>query len=508
MSNATRTPSNANFIAVDLGATSGRVMLGRWATGPDGPHVRLHELHRFANGPVQVLGHIYWDVLRLWEEMLQGLRRYAAASHEPLAGIGIDTWAVDFGLLDRDGQLIGNPYHYRDRRTDGVPEEVDKIIPSQRLYERTGIQRLPLNTLYQLASMRMHGSAQLEQAHALLLIPDLFHYWLSGRIAAEYTNATTTQFLAAVDKRWAVELLDDLHVPTAILPPVVRPGTILGKLLPDVCAAVGLPTERAVPVVATATHDTASAVAATPSLDDSSAYISSGTWSLAGIEVQEPILTERARLLNFTNEGGVAGTIRFLRNVAGLWLLQECRRTWEQEGKAYTWMDLEALATEVPPMRSLIDPDAPDFLHPPEMRAAIMDFCGRTGQPVPATVGEIARCCIDSLALRYRWVVEALEDVTGRQLETIRIVGGGSRNRLLCQLTADVSGRRVVAGPVEATALGNIMVQAVATGLLSDIPAGRRAVESSVQLAMFEPHSSPESERAYDRFVELARLDP
>ena len=356
-----------------------------------------------------------------------GLRHYAAAFHEPLAGIGIDTWAVDFGLLDRDGQLIGNPFHYRDRRTNGVPEEVDKIIPPQRLYARTGIQRLPLNTLYQLASMRMRGSAQLEQAHSLLLIPDLFHYWLTGRIAAEYTNATTTQFLDAVDKRWAVEFLDDLDVPTAILPPVVQPGTILGNLLPDVCAAVSLPTERAVPVVATATHDTASAVAATPGMDDRSAYISSGTWSLAGIEVQEPILTERARLLNFTNEGGVAGTIRFLRNVAGLWLLQECRHTWKQEGKAYTWMDMEALASEVPPMRSLIDPDAPDFLHPPDASGDHGLLRTHGTARARATVGEIARCCIDSLALRYRWVVEALEQVTGRQLKTIRVVGGGSR---------------------------------------------------------------------------------
>jgi rhamnulokinase len=503
MSNATQAPSIANFIAIDLGAASGRVMLGRWTSGPNGPFIHLRELHRFANGPVQVLGHIYWDVLRLWEEMQRGIRQYAAEYHEPLAGIGIDTWAVDFGLLDREGQLIGNPYHYRDSRTDGLPEEVDKIIPPQRLYERTGIQRLSLNTLYQLASMRMRSSAQLDQAHSFLLIPDLFHYWMTGRIAAEYTNATTTQFLDAADNRWAIDLLDDLDLPTAILPPVIQPGTILGNLLPQVRATVGLPTGSTVPVVAVATHDTASAVAAIPGMDDRSAYISSGTWSLVGTEVQEPILTEQARLLNFTNEGGVMGTFRFLTNVAGLWLLQECRRAWNQEGKALTWMNLEALASEAPPMKSLINPDAPDFLHPPDMPAAINDFCRRTGQPQPTSVGEFARCCIDSLALRYRWVLEALEQLTDRHINTVRVVGGGSQNRLLCQLTADISGRRVVAGPVEATALGNIIVQALATGLLTDVQAGRRAVESSVRLSTFRPRPAHGHDQAFERFMQL-----
>ncbi|HEV2123548.1 MAG TPA: rhamnulokinase family protein [Chloroflexota bacterium] len=503
MSTSTGTNPAAHFIAIDLGAASGRVMLGRCEGSSAEHRIHLHELHRFPNGPVEVLGHIHWDVLRLWEEILRGLRSYAAAHQGPLAGIGIDTWAVDFGLLDSEGHLVGNPYHYRDCRTDGVADEVDSLIPPQQVYERTGIQRLPFNTLYQLASMKRDGRSQLNQARSLLLMPDLFHYWLTGRIASEYTNATTTQFFDPRTRRWAVELLNDLGLPAEILPPVVQPGTVLGNLLPEVCAAVGLASRRAVPIVAVASHDTASAVAAIPGLDEQSAYISSGTWSLVGIEIREPILTERAMSLNFTNEGGVGGTIRFLKNVAGLWLLQECRREWAQEGRSYTWLDLEGMAAETPPMRSVIDPDAPDFLHPSDMRAAIKDYCRRTGQPEPTTVGEFARCCLDSLALRYRWVLEALEQVAEHRLETVRIVGGGSQNRLLCQLTADVSGRQVVAGPVEATALGNIMVQAVASGLLPDIQAGRRAVGSSVELVAFVPAPTPVYDEAFDRFVQL-----
>jgi rhamnulokinase len=491
--------TSANFLAIDLGASGGRVMLGRW----DGERFDLHELHRFPNEPVQVMGHLRWDVLRLWQEIKAGMARYAVQYDEPLAGIGIDTWAVDFALLDKAGRLLGNPYHYRDRRTEGMIEWVNECIPPRELYARTGIQRLPINTLYQLAAMRQGRDPQLKAAKMLLMIPDLFHYWMTGSMVAEYTNATTTQFYDAPEQRWATDILERLDIPTHILPPVVAPGTLLGELLPEVRDEVGL--RGSVPVIASASHDTASAVAAIPGLDEWSMYISSGTWSLAGIEAARPILTERAQELNFTNEGGVGGTIRFLKNVGGLWLLQECRRHWQRQGHEYTWPDLLALAEQAPPLRSLVDPDAPEFLNPVDMEGAIRTYCLGTGQREPTSVGEIARCCLESLALKYRWVLSALEELVGHSLHTIRVVGGGSQNSLLCQLTADACGRPVVVGPVEATALGNILVQAVASGYLPDIAAGREAIAASVQQATYEPHASGDWDAAFTRFAALVQ---
>jgi rhamnulokinase len=488
-----------DFLAIDLGASSGRVMLGRWHQRRFG----LRELHRFPNGPVSVMGRLHWDVLRLWQEIKEGIARYAEDYGGPPAGIGIDTWAVDFALLDGAGEMLGDPYHYRDRRTIGIPEYTDGRVPPHRLYERTGIQRLLINTLYQLVSMRRADDPRLGVAETLLLIPDLLHYWMTGRIVAEYTNATTTQFYDARAQGWAVDLLEELDLPTRILPPVVAPGTVLDPLLPQVRQEVGL--GGPVPVIATATHDTASAVAAVPGLDERSAYISSGTWSLVGVETIEPILSDRARELNFTNEGGVGGTIRLLKNVAGLWLLQECRRWWQREGKSYTWPDLVTLAEPAPPLRSVVDPDAPDFVNPGDMPAAIRTYCRRTGQPEPETDGEVVRCCLESLALKHRWVLSALEELTGRRLETIRIVGGGSQNRLFCQLTADACQRRVVAGPVEATALGNILVQALASGHLPDIAAGRLAVAASEDQITFVPRDSGDWDAAFASFDTLVQ---
>jgi rhamnulokinase len=486
-----------NFLAIDLGASSGRVMLGQW----DGRRFGLRELHRFPNGPVSVMGHLHWDVLRLWQEVTQGIARYATQHDEPPAGIGIDTWAVDFALVDGAGQLLGNPYHYRDRRTEGIPERVDEDVPPQRLYAKTGIQRLPINTLYQLASMRQQNDPRLEVAETLLLIPDLFHYWMTGRIVAEYTNATTTQMYDARAQRWAVDLLEELDLPPRILPPLVTPGTVLSELLPEVCKEIGL--RWSLPVMATASHDTASAVAAVPGLDERSAYISSGTWSLVGVETAQPILSDRARALNFTNEGGVEGTIRFLKNVGGLWLLQECQRQWQREGHTYAWPDLVALAERAAPLRSVVDPDAPEFLNPDDMPAAIRAYCRRSGQLEPESDGAVVRCCLESLALKHRWVLAALEELTGRRLDTIRVVGGGSQNRLFCQFTADACQRPVVAGPVEATALGNVLVQAVASGHLPDIATGREAVAVSAEHETFEPRDSDDWDTAFAGFDTL-----
>lgn len=486
--------STHNFVAIDLGASSGRVILGRW----DGERFDLQELHRFVNQPIKQHGSLYWNVGQLWDEIKAGLRAYATLQKSDLSGIGIDSWAVDYALLDEAGQLLGNPHHYRDQRTAGVPEQLDQIISAQRLYDITGIQRLPINTLYQLVSMQLSHDPQLGEATSFLMIPDLFHYWMTGQKVAEYTNATTTQFFNARERRWSTELLQELQLPTNILPPVVRPGTLLGNLLPIVRLEVGLRHEA--PVIVTATHDTASAVAAIPGLDQRSAYISSGTWSLVGVELDEPVLSAQARQLNFTNEGGVNGTIRFLKNVAGLWLLQECQRQWQQEGQNLSWPELVTLAEQAQPLVSLVDPDAPDFLNPGDMPAALRAYCRRTSQPEPETIGALVRCCLESLALKYRWVIQALEQLTGRQIDTIRVVGGGSQNALLCQLSADACGRRIVAGPVEATALGNILVQAVTCGLLPGIAAGREAIARSVEQRVYEPHTSQEWQEAMSRF--------
>lgn len=488
----------SNYIAVDLGASGGRVLLGRW----DGARFELEELHRFANEPVMLMGHLHWDVLRLWAEIKTGLTRYAAQYGEPPGGIGLATWGVDFGLLDRAGRLLGNPYHYRDSRTDGTLERVFEIVPREEIFAQTGIQFMQINTLFQLFSMVEGRDPQLDAASSLLMMPNLFYYWLSGEKIAEYTHATTTQCFDARERRWATGLLERLSIPTHLLPPVVAPGTLLGDLLPEVANEAGL--RGSVPVIAIASHDTASAVAAIPGLDERSAYISSGTWSLMGVQMPEPVLTPEALACNFTNEGGVGGTIRLLKNIAGLWLLQECRRQWEREGTAYNWDDLLALAEQAPPFRSLVDPDATTFLTPGDMPAVLRAYCRRTGQEEPESAGAVVRCCLESLALKYREVLGDLEKLTGHRLDTIRIAGGGSRNRVLCQFTADACDRPVVAGPVEATALGNIVVQAIARGELPGVEAGRQAIAASVPLETFEPRNRPGWDAAFERFSGLA----
>lgn len=479
--------SARRYAAVDLGASSGRVLLGRW----DGDQFALTEMHRFANGPVETMGELHWDVLSIWAEIKAGLARCAPVSGEPgrLAGVGVDTWGVDYALLDRDGRLLGNPYHYRNSRTDGILEHAFELVPRAALYEETGIVPMQINTIFQLFSMVRSGDPRLEAAAMLLPMPNLFSHWLTGRHVAEYTHATTTQCLSVRDTGWAAALLTRFGIPAAIFPPIVAPGTVLGPVLADVAAEVGLaggPTKPA-SVIAVGCHDTASAVAAIPGLDSLSAYISSGTWSLMGVETAAPIVTERALAGGFTNEGGVGGTVRLLRNIPGLWLLQQCRRRWQRDGHDYGWDELIELARKAEPLVCLVDPDAAEFQNPPDMPAAIAAYCRRTGQPHPGTVGAVARCCLESLAALYRATFADLQEVLGRPLDTIRIVGGGSRNGLLCQLAADACGVPVVAGPTEATALGNVMIQAIAMGELDDIGAGRAAVAASVALRTYEP---------------------
>ncbi len=496
--------ATVNFVGADVGASNGRLLLARF----DGARFDLEVLHRFPNSVLYLTngpgaGQYHWDVLRIYGELLAGLAHYVQLHGKELAGIGVDTWGVDFGLLDRAGRLLGNPVGYRDPRTDDIPNLLCEMIPKREIFGLVGTHFIQFNTLFQLMAMRRSADPQLEIAHTLLMTPDLLNYWLTGRRAAEYTIASTSMMLHARERRWVTELLARLELPTEILPPLVKPGTALGALLPHVAEETGL--DPATRVFAVASHDTASAVAAVPGLDARSLYISSGTWSLTGAELPEPILSDEALRYNFTNEGGVGGTIRFLQNFTGLWLLQASRRQWRREGQSYTWDEISALAQSAPAFHCLVDPDAHDFLAPSSMVDTIRAYAARTGQPAPESAGEVARCCLESLALNTRWGVELLERVTGQgSYDTIRIVGGGSQNRLLAQWIADACARRVVTGPVEATALGNVMMQAIATGHLGSIAEGRAAIAASVQQEEFEPAAErPGWDAAFERFSAL-----
>lgn len=491
----TRRP--ASMVAIDLGASTGRVMHGAW----DGARLGVSEVHRFPNAPVRVEGHLHWNVLGIFDQIQRGLGALAAGHGGRIESLAVDTWGVDFALLDARGRLLGNPYHYRDGRTDGVMERLFERVPFARVYERTGIQRMQINTLVQLWSMAEHDDPQLRCAETLLFMPDLFHYWLSGRAANEYTIASTSQMLHASERKWDRELLDEIGLPADLLLDPTPPGSVLDLLRSDVAEACGLGEPPA--VVATASHDTASAVAAIPGLDERSAYISSGTWSLMGVEARSPVTSEKAFNCQMTNEGGVGGTIRLLKNIAGLWLLQECRRQWRREGRDLDWEDLLAQAEASTPFLCFVDADAEAFLSPGNMPAALRAACRRTGQPEPETVGAVARCCLESLALTYRSVLDDLEALVGHRLDVVRIVGGGSRNRLLNQFTADACERPVVAGPVEATALGNLMVQAVTHGFVDSIAEGREAIVASVERTFYEPRDSDAWSEAYARFREV-----
>ncbi|MEV0457791.1 rhamnulokinase [Catellatospora methionotrophica] len=446
----------ATVAAADLGASSGRVMLAR--VGRD--LLDLSELHRFGNEPVRVGGTLHWDVLALYRGVLDGLRAAGRAAPGGLDGIGIDSWAVDYGLLDGTGALIGNPVGYRDERTDGVMARVHEQLDPARLYAVTGLQNLPFNTIYQLVAAQ--GTPAADAARRLLLMPDLLAYWLTGEQGAELTNASTTGLLDARTGDWSVELITALGLDPGLFAPVRRPGERIGTLRPDVAATTGL--EPSVPVYAVGSHDTASAVVGVPASGERFAYISCGTWSLVGLELPGPVLTEASRQAGFTNEAGVDGTVRYLRNVMGLWLLQESLRGWAAQGEPADLAALLAEAARQPAFVSVVDPDDPSFLAPGDMPARVADFCRRTGQPVPASRAALVRCILESLALAHARTVRQAQELAGRDVAVVHLVGGGARNELLCQLTADACGLPVVAGPVEATALGNALVQARAIG--------------------------------------------
>jgi rhamnulokinase len=492
---------SAGYLAVDLGAESGRVVLGRF----DGGRVSLEEVHRFPNTAVGLPDGLHWDVLRFLSEIKDGLAK--SMREEEIEGIGVDSWGVDFGLLDGEGALVSNPYHHRDARTEGMMEEAFGLVPKEEIYQTTGIQFLPINTLYQLLAMR--GSPLLEAAETMLLIPDLINYWLTGQKACEYTNATTTQLLDLEAGGWARDLFEGMDLPSRILAPIVQPATELGPLLPEVAEEVG----AGPPVFAVASHDTASAVVAVPAEGEDFAYISSGTWSLVGVELSGPVVTEEGLRANFTNEGGFGGKTRLLKNVMGLWLLQECRRQWAREGHEYSYEELARLAEDAPPAGPLVDPDHPAFLAPGDMASRIRSYCEETGQGSPEGPAAVARCVFESLALKYRHAIEQAESLAGRAIGTINILGGGSQNSLLCQLTSDATRRPVLAGPVEATALGNLMVQAYARGHLTSLEEIREAVRRSVEVQEYEPQGGEDGwQEAYEKLRRLIgaapRLDP
>lgn len=467
------------FLAIDLGAESGRAMLGTL----DGGKLALEELHRFPNTPVRLPTGLYWDTLRLFHEIRHALSVCGRDRKIALDGIGIDTWGVDFALLGADGALVDNPRHYRDARNNGMLEKTFAAVPREQIFAETGIQFMVINTLYQLYAMKLRASPALGVAKTLLFTPDLFNYWLTGEMRAEMSIASTSQFFNPATKEWATGLLQRLGMPVSMLPQVVASGTRLGTLLPEIAESAGLP--AGVPVYATACHDTASAVAAIPGEGDDWCYISSGTWSLMGVELDAPVINERSLDLNFTNEMGAGGKIRLLKNIAGLWLLQECRRAWALGGHEYSYEELSKLASAAPSTGVVIDPDA--FPEPDRMPDRITEYCRARGHEAPDQPGGMARLILESLAATYGKVLSSLESLIGRRIERVHIAGGGSRNRLLNQLAANATGRPVVAGPAEATAAGNVLVQAIGAGVVSGVGEAREIVKRSFPVEVVEP---------------------
>ncbi len=489
------------YLAVDMGASSGRHVVGLF----DGAKLRLEEIYRFENGPVDVAGTLFWDLLNQWSHVVSGLRAAGDRFGDRVASVGVDTWGVDFGLLGRGDVLLGNPSHYRDARTNGMLDKAFSIVPQNEIFAHTGLQFMQFNTLYQLLAMKLAGSPLLDMAQTLLMMPDLFHWLMTGRKSNEFTDATTTQFYNPVEGGWAGELLGKLDLPAGILGPISPPGTDLGPLREGLAAEAGLPETH---VVLPGTHDTASAVMAVPAASQPGArpdwcYVSLGTWALMGVESPMPVVNDHVFQLNFTNEGGVGDTIRLLKNITGLWLVQECRRVWNQGGRDWGWEDLNRLSDAADSLVSFINPDAHDFLAPTDMPEAIRQFCRNTGQTVPADEGAVLRCALESIAMKFRHVLGMCEELGGGRIDTIHVVGGGTKNRQLCQAAADACARRVVAGPVEATAIGNVMMQAVAAGDVGSIAQAREVIRNSFDVEQYEPQNTAAWDAAYERFLRV-----
>jgi len=491
--------TNRVYLAIDLGAESGRVVAGLW----NGRTLRLEEIHRFPNGPVYLGDSLRWDVVRLWAEIQNGLSLAARKYGKRIVSVGADTWGVDYVLLTPDEEMLGQPYAYRDARTNGMMEKAFRKVPRSQIFAQTGLQFMQFNTLFQLLAQKQAAPEMLDTADTLLFMPDFIHWALCGSRVAEFTIASTSQCLHPLTRSWAKGLLKKFGLPTHIFPKVVHPGTNLGALRAGIAERTGL---RKVSVVAPPAHDTASAVAGVPTANTGKAnwaYLSSGTWSLMGAEVKRASLSARTQELNLTNEGGLDGTYRLLKNIMGLWLVQQCKRAFDACGRKYEYAELAKLAAKAPALRSIVNPDDPRFLNPPDMPEAIRDFCRETKQPVPKTEGELVRCAYESLALRYREVRGWLEELTGNGIEVIHIVGGGSKSAILNQFTADACQRPVVTGPVEATAMGNLLVQVRASGELASLAEMREVIRKSSDVAVFKPGKGAAWEDASARFSRL-----
>ena len=481
-------------LAFDFGASSGRAIIGCF----DGDKITLEEVHRFSNDPVSVGGTVYWDVLRLFYEIKQGIVKAKIAGG--FDSIGIDTWGVDFGLIDSEGKLMENPVHYRDTRTAGLVEESFKIMPKEKLYGITGIQFMELNTLFQLISLKKYRPWMLERADKMLFMPDLFAYMLTGKMCAEYSIATTSQLIDLETKSWSKEILDAFGIKKSLFAPLVKPGTVLGELSKEICEECGV---DPVSVISVCGHDTQSAITSVPCEDGNFAFLSSGTWSLFGTELDKPIVNETSMNINITNEGGFDGSTGFLKNIIGLWLIQESRRQWKREGEEYSYADLEKLALAAEPFKCFIDPDAPEFVPHGNIPERVREFCRKTGQFVPETVGEIMRCIYESLAMKYRLTFEKLRECTERDYPVIHVIGGGTKDGLLCQMTANSCDRTVKAGPIEATVMGNVAVQLMSDGSVENIGQARKIIADSSELKIFEPKDTGDWAKAYEDFLKI-----
>jgi sugar (pentulose or hexulose) kinase len=487
------------YIAVDLGAESGRVMLGSLSDD----RLVLEEIYRFGNIPLEQNGSLRWDFEKQLQEVQTGIAEAVKRANGRISGIGIDSWGVDFGLIGSDGRLVENPYHYRDGRTNGMMETASGLVPKREIYESTGLQFLQFNSVYQLLAMRLANSEALAKAKSLVFAADLFSYHLCGRVYGEYTLASTSQLMDMRTGQWSKTIFDKLSLPIEIMPPIVKPGTIVGQLTDAVCGKIGC---EPIPVIAVASHDTASAVAAVPARDNNWAYLSSGTWSLCGVEVPGPIINDKTFEYSFTNEGGVANTIRLLKNIMGLWLVQQCKKQWQKDGVELSYDELTGMAQKTEPFTAYIDPDYSKFLSPGDMPEKINDHLAQTGQKTINDKGQVIRVILESLAFKYRWTVEKLEDIIGDKIDCLHIVGGGIQNELLCQFTANAVGIRVIAGPVEATASGNILMQARATRQIETLQQAREIVRNSFELKEYQPQNVSLWQEQYSRIKNILKL--
>ncbi|WP_085523000.1 rhamnulokinase [Tuberibacillus sp. Marseille-P3662] len=485
-----------NVLAFDIGASSGRAVIGHL----DGHQLKTQEVHRFSNDPVEVGGHLHWDILRLFHEVKQGILQAKHQGYDDIQSLAIDTWAVDFGLLDQNGELLGNPYHYRDHRTDHMIDEVRQHLSEHDIFSRTGIQFMQINTLYHLYAQKKANVSLLQQADTFLMIPDLLRYFLTGTKQSEFTNATTTQLFHAFEKKWDDYILEQLGLPTHIFTDPVAPGTVVGELLPSIRQELGV---SSIPVMTVGEHDTASAVAAVPTDQQTFAYLSCGTWSLLGTEVDAPVINQQAFEWNFTNEGGVNDTYRLLKNIMGLWIIQECQNTWEKAGEPLSYDEMNDAVKHASPFQSFIDPDHVMFLNPLSMPEQVQQYCRDTHQHVPETKGGILRSVLESLALKYRFVLERLETLADTTFSGLHMVGGGINNEILCQFTANAIQRPVYAGPVEATSLGNLLTQYQGLGHIKGIEEARWIVRESYPFKTFTPQDEKIWEQAYQSFCHL-----